>query len=331
MEKSLANSNTLPRIAVVGCGYWGKNLVRNFDALGALSAISDTDDENREALATKYAVPARSFSDLLADETITALAIATPAETHAELVNAALHANKHVFVEKPLALSLSDGKKLCQLAEKQGRALMVGHLLQYHPAFLKFCDIVQEGRLGKLQYLYSNRLNLGKVRREENILWSFAPHDISMILWLVNEEPTKIHAIGANYLHEDIADVTTTHLTFPSGIQAHIYVSWLHPYKEQKLVVIGENGMAVFDDGQDWNRKLLIYPHRIEWIEGVPRPSKADAEPVVIEANEPLKQECAHFLECVQTGKTPRTNGWEGLRVLHVLEAAQKSMMKDKS
>lgn len=330
MEKTtpVTKANNLPRLATVGCGYWGKNLVRNFHALGVLAAISDTNRENAAALAAEYAVPARPFNDLLADATIEALVIATPAETHAKLVGAALRADKHVFVEKPLALTLAEGQELCELAAAQGRTLMVGHLLQYHPAFLAFCDLVGKGRLGKLQYLYSNRLNLGKVRREENILWSFAPHDISMILRLVNEEPVEIQAVGANYLHEHIADVTTTHLTFPSGVEAHIFVSWLHPYKEQKLVVVGEKGMAVFDDGQPWEQKLRVYPHRIEWVEGLPSPSKADAEPIAITADEPLKRECAHFLECVLNGKTPRTDGREGLRVLRVLEAAQNSMNK---
>jgi len=322
----LVKSKNSPRLAVVGCGYWGKNLVRNFHALGVLSAISDTDEENAKALSLEYNVPTRPFDDLLVDETIDALAIATPAETHSTLVSAALHSNKHVFVEKPLALALTEGKQLCQLAEAQEKILMVGHLLQYHPAFLKFYDLVQEGRLGKLQYLYSNRLNLGKVRREENILWSFAPHDISMILRLVNEEPTEIHAAGSNYLHEHIADVTTTHLAFPNGVEAHIFVSWLHPYKEQKLVVVGEEGMAVFDDGQPWKQKLRVYPHQIEWVDGLPCPSRANPESVAVEADEPLKLECTHFLECILNEKTPRTDGWEGLRVLRVLEAAQNSM-----
>jgi UDP-2-acetamido-3-amino-2,3-dideoxy-glucuronate N-acetyltransferase len=175
---------------------------------------------------------------------------------------------------------------------------MVGHLLQYHPGFIKLRQLVRDGELGRLQYLYSNRLNLGKVRREEDILWSFAPHDLSMILSLVGQEPAQVSAQGGYYLHKTIADVTTTHLTFPGGEQAHVFVSWLHPFKEQKLVVIGDRAMAVFDDGQGWSEKLLIFPHRIEWRETVPVPMRAEAVPVSLEEGEPLRLECLHFLDC---------------------------------
>ena len=179
---------------------------------------------------------------------IAAVAIAAPAAHHASLARAALEAGKHVFVEKPLALTLVEAERLCQLAEQRDRCLMVGHLLQYHPAFIALRDLVNRGELGRLQYLYSNRLNLGKVRREEDILWSFAPHDLSMILSLVGQEPTEVSASGAYFLHRTIADVTTTHLAFPGGEQAHVFVSWLHPFKEQKLVAVGDRAMAVFDD-----------------------------------------------------------------------------------
>jgi len=203
---------------------------------------------------------------------------------------------------------------------------MVGHLLQYHPAFLQLRAFVSEGRLGRLQYIYSNRLNLGKVRREENILWSFAPHDLSMILSLVGTPPARVNATGSYYLHKTIADVTTTHLSFPGGESAHVFVSWLHPFKEQKLVVVGDQGMAVFDDGESWDSKLSLYPHRIEWREGMPIPEKADREPVPLAEDEPLKLECAHFLECMETRRTPRTDGAEGLAVLQVLDASERSM-----
>jgi predicted dehydrogenase/acetyltransferase-like isoleucine patch superfamily enzyme len=317
---------TSARVAVLGCGYWGRHLVRNFHGLGALAAVCDPDSATASAMAEKHGVPARSVEAVLADPAIAAVVIAAPAELHAALVRRALEAGKHVFVEKPLALTLTEGEELVRFAEARGRLLMVGHLLQYHPVFERLKQFVREGRLGRLQYIYSNRLNLGKVRREENILWSFAPHDISMILALCGEPPTDVSAVGASYLHEVIADVTTTHLTFASGIRAHLFVSWLHPFKEQKLVVVGEDGMAVFDDGQPWERKLLVYPHRVQWIDGRPEPSKAEAEPVPVEPAEPLARECAHFLDCVATGRRPRTDGEEGLRVLAVLQAAQRSM-----
>jgi UDP-2-acetamido-3-amino-2,3-dideoxy-glucuronate N-acetyltransferase len=180
--------------------------------------------------------------------------------------------------------------------------------------------------LGRINYIYSNRLNLGKIRREENILWSFAPHDISMILSLAGEAPESVSASGGYYLHKNIADVTTTHMTFASGLQAHIFVSWLHPFKEQKLVVVGDQKMAVFDDTQAWEDKLLLYPHRINWQNNMPVPVKADAERVEIEQDEPLKRECLHFLECLSNGHRPITDGEEGLQVLSVLKAAQRSL-----
>ena len=185
---------------------------------------------------------------------------------------------------------------------------------------------MREGRLGRLQYLYSNRLNFGKIRREEDILWSFAPHDLSMILSLVGQEPDSVESVGSYYLHQRIADVTTTHLSFPGGERAHVFVSWLHPFKEQKLVVIGSEAMAVFDDGEPWERKLLLFPHRIKWTDGMPTPHKAEAAAVLLDPSEPLQAECEHFLDCVEIGATPRTDGREGLRVLSVLTRASERL-----
>jgi len=314
------------RVAVVGCGYWGKNLVRSFSQLDALAAVCDPDPVITGAHSKEYGAPARAWAELLEDKSVAGVAIAAPAALHANLTRDALLAGKDVFVEKPLALHSREAEELCNLAESRGRILMVGHLLQYHPAFLKLKEMVNKGELGRLQYIYSNRLNLGKVRREENILWSFAPHDISMILSLAGEQPNSVKAAGAAYLHKVIADVTTTHLSFPSGVQAHVFVSWLHPYKEQKLVVVGDRAMAVFDDGEPWDRKLLTYPHRIDWIDGHPQPSKANSVAVAVESDEPLKLECRHFIECMATRQTPRTDGREGLRVLQVLQTAESSM-----
>ncbi len=314
------------RVAVIGCGYWGRNLVRNFAELGALAAICDPDQEAAGPLSQRYGAPLRDLDPVLRDPAIAAVAIAAPAVHHAALAQAAIAAGKHVFVEKPLALTVAEAERLCALAERRDRRLMVGHLLQYHPAFTALRDLVREGALGRLQYLYSNRLNLGKVRREEDILWSFAPHDLSMILSLVGEEPSAVTASGGSFLHKAIADVTTTHLVFPGGEQAHVFVSWLHPFKEQKLVVIGDRAMAVFDDGQKWSDKLLIYPHRIEWRESLPVPMRAEASPVHLTEGEPLRLECRHFLDCVATGARPRTDGEEGLRVLRILARASEAL-----
>jgi len=243
-----------PAVAVIGGGYWGKNLVRNFYNLNSLKLVSDKNEALLSSLEDQYdgLDTCLALTDVLSRADIGGVAIATPAETHFNLARECLLAGKHVFVEKPLVLREDHGQELIDLAQKRDLVLMVGHLLQYHPVFIRLKELAQAGDLGRINYLYSNRLNLGKIRREENILWSFAPHDISMILSLAGEEPESLITTGGNYLHKQIADVTTTHMVFPSGLQAHIFVSWLHPFKEQKLVVVGEKKMAVFDDTQPW-------------------------------------------------------------------------------
>ena len=318
-------------VAVVGCGYWGKNLVRNFHQLGALACVCDVQEDAADKIAAAHDVSSRSFDDILADNAIQGIVITTPAKTHAGIAKAALQAGKNIFVEKPLALQVADAEELCRLADDAGVVLMVGHLLQYHPAFDKLKEICQSGTLGRIQYVYSNRLNLGKFRTEENILWSFAPHDISMILGLLGDDVETVFATGHSYLNHDVPDVTTTHIQFPDSRAAHVFVSWLHPFKEQRLVVVGEQGMAVFDDLLGWDEKISIYPHRVDWNGGVPVPSRADRETVPLAEAEPLRLECRHFLECLAKGETPRTDGREGLRVLRVLDAAQRSIETGKN
>jgi UDP-2-acetamido-3-amino-2,3-dideoxy-glucuronate N-acetyltransferase len=317
----------MTRVACIGAGYWGRNLVRNFHELGALATVCDASPAALNELAQKFPDGryTSSVRDVLADASVSAVAIATPAETHGHLVRQALEAGKDVFVEKPLCVTLDEGRELVAFAERAGRVLMVGHLLWYHPVVLRLRELVESGELGRIQYIYSTRLNLGRIRREENILWSFAPHDVSVILGLVGEMPDGIQAQGGNYLHPKIADVTVTLLTFPSGVRAHIFVSWLHPYKEQKLVVVGDRKMAVFDDVQP-ERKLTLYPHAIDWRNHVPVPTRADAQVIPVETGEPLRAECEHFLECVASRRAPRTDGTEGLRVLTVLQQCQTAL-----
>ncbi len=318
-------------VAVIGSGYWGKNLVRNYNDLGALRAICDKNIRILNEFKQKYpdVDTYMALSQVLKRDDIKAIVIATPAETHFALARESLLSGKHVYVEKPLVLDEKDAGELITLANEKKKILMVGHLLQYHPVFVKLKSLAAKGELGRINYIYSHRLNLGKIRREENILWSFAPHDISMILSLAKEEPESVFATGGNYLHKKIADVTTTHMEFPSGLKAHIFVSWLHPFKEQKLVVVGDKKMAVFDDTKPWNEKLLLYPHDITWEDNVPVPEKAEPETFDMEKAEPLKMECMHFLNCVATNKKPHTDGEEGLKVLKILNAGQKSLDRD--
>jgi UDP-2-acetamido-3-amino-2,3-dideoxy-glucuronate N-acetyltransferase len=318
-------------VVVIGCGAWGRNHVRTFAELGALRGVSDAEMSRAEEFGALYGVPAMSVSDALGDEAVRAVVIATSAETHAGIAHDALRAGKDVFVEKPLALDPAGARVLCELADSTGRVLMVGHLLRYHPAFVALHGLVADGALGRLQYVYSNRLNLGRFRREENILWSFAPHDISMILALVGAMPDAVSATAATYLHKTIADVTTTHLSFPGGQRAHVFVSWLHPFKEQKLVVVGDRAMAVLDDSAPWPTKLVLFEHRVDWPGGVPTAIRAEGRPVEVAPDEPLRLECEHFLDRIASRERPLTDGWEGLRVLEVLDRAQRSLDEERT
>lgn len=316
------------KIAVVGSGYWGKNLVRNFNELGTLKIICDKNEELLENFKEQYPglETCIAFHDVLGRKDIDGIVIATPAETHYSLAREALLSQKHVYVEKPLVLDERQAEELIELSCSRGLILMVGHLLQYHPVFIYLKNMVAKGEFGRINYIYSHRLNLGKIRREENILWSFAPHDISMILGIAGEEPESVLATGGNYLHNKIADVTTTHMAFPSGLRAHIFVSWLHPFKEQKLVLVGEKKMAVFDDTRPWEDKLWLYSHSIEWQNNVPVPNREKPEKPIIEQKEPLKEACRQFLSSIANGEPPITDGREGLQVLRVLKRSQISL-----
>lgn len=315
-----------PQVAVVGAGYWGKNLVRNFHNLGALAAVCDTRPEALKQVSEKYKVHVTAhYDELLNDQSIDAVVIALPAVMHYESAKKALLAGKDVYVEKPLALHVPEARELVDLAREHHRILMVGHILEYHPAILELKRLITSGELGKIQYIYSNRLNLGKLRTEENILWSFAPHDISAILFLLGEMPLELSTHGGSYLNAGIVDTTLTSAVFRSGVRAHIFVSWLHPVKEQKLTIVADKQMAVFDDVEP-ERKLVLYPHRINWVDRIPVAQKEEARVVEIPRSEPLENECRHFLESVSTRKAPRTDGESALKVLQVLEACELSL-----
>ena len=314
-----------PGVAVVGCGYWGKNLVRNFRAIGNLEIVCDASSDGRSraaGLAPGVEITA-DFEDVLTGP-VPCVVIATPAPTHFELARRALEAGKDVLVEKPLALRYEEGAELVERATGDDRILMVGHVLEYHPAIVRLGELVDEDELGDIHYVYSNRLNLGKIRREENILWSFAPHDIAVMLNLVGELPFQVSATGGSYVQPNIPDTTVTHLLFDDGVRGHIYVSWLHPFKEQRLVVIGSRRMAAFDDV---SKELVLYDQRVEVGEDGPVPIKKDqGQPVDYPDDEPLREECLAFLRAVETRKAPLTDAQSGLDVLKVLQAAQRSL-----
>lgn len=314
-------------VAVIGCGYWGKNIVRNFAEIGALHTICDTDIDSLNELKSRYAGVKieTDFTRVLQNKDISGVVIATPAVLHYRMAKQALQAGKDTFVEKPLALRIGEGKELVDIAEAQEKILMVGHLMEYHPAVVKLKEIMDKGELGKTQYIYSRRANLGKIRTEENILWSFAPHDISVILYLLGAEmPESVTTSGGNYLNPNVADITMTMMSFTNGVKAHIFVSWLNPYKEHRLVIVGSKKMAEFNDVS--KDKLVIFNHEIEWVDRHPVPHPGEPEIVPISNDEPLRLECQEFVDSILTRKKPKTDGRKGLQVLEILSHCQRSL-----
>jgi predicted dehydrogenase len=314
-------------IAVLGCGYWGQNLVRNFHQLGALKVVCDPAESAR--LKVGAIAPGvetlDSYEAAFARHDIDAVVLATPAETHYPLTMLALAAGKDVFVEKPLALNYSEGYAMRAEAERVGRILMVGHLLDYHPAVLTLRRLVADRVLGQVSYVYSNRLNFGRIRTLEDALWSFAPHDIAVILRLIGELPIEVTCSGGSYITPNLADVTISCLHFRTGVRAHIFVSWLNPFKEQKLVVVGDRKMAVFNDLLNTD-KLVLYDQRVDMNNRQPVLQKGEMQVIEVAADEPLRKECEHFSECVRTRMRPLSDAASGIAVLKVLEACQISL-----
>ena len=317
----MADKGSKVGVAVIGCGHWGKNLVRNFSELGALVAVVDPRQNIAEKFAKDYGVKALSLDEVLASDAISAVVIAVPAELHAKIALDAIAAGKDIYVEKPVALTMEDASAIADAASAADRVLMVGHLLQYHPAFEALLSAVRGGELGKIQYAYSNRVSTGIFRTEENALWSLAPHDFSLMLALFDEAPDHVEGTGAGWVTPGIEDEYRVNMTFPSGGRAHIFASWLHPFKEQRLVVVGENAMAVFEDTHpDKAQKLRLYRHGIDRSSGRPVPVKAEAEILPYDmAAEPLTQECQHFLDCCASRANPRTDAKEALAVLQAM------------
>lgn len=316
-----------PRVAVIGCGAWGRNIVRCFAQLGALEAVVDNNAETIESLVALFGCRALSAQEAIEDPAIDALVIATPPSGHKDLALAAIARGKHVFIEKPVTLDFAEAVAIIEAARAEKRTMMTGHILQFHPGYRKLKELVHDGILGRVQRINANRLNLGAVRREEDALWCLAPHDVSMTLGLVGAAPAHIDAHGEGHLRDDIADAVTMRLGFASGEKALIHVSWLHPYKEHRLSVIGSAGMAVFDDTLPWDRKLQLYPHQVSLAGASPQVVRAEPVAVEIEQNEPLLAECAHFLDCIRDGSEPITGPTEALAVMEVLERAKQSMM----
>lgn len=323
-------TQTTPRIALIGCGYWGKNHARNLNALGVLAMVCDPSEAGR-TLAAELAPEAEIVaapSSVFARDDIDGVVIATPAETHCDLAQQAFAAGKHVLVEKPMALTHADALRMDNAAKAHKRILMVGHLLEFHPAITKIKEFIANGSMGKIQYIYSNRLNFGKIRTEENALWSFAPHDIALILRLIGSVPFEVNCTGGNYITPNLADVSISNLHFVNGVRAHIFVNWLNPFKEQKLVVIGDKKMAVFND-TDPHEKLVVYDQHVDFDGRTPILEKADREVIQLPAAEPLRTQCEAFLTAITSGEPPLTDAQSGIQVLRVLQACQISLQSN--
>jgi predicted dehydrogenase len=320
------------RIGVVGLGYWGPNLARNFAAIPGceLAWCCDPWPPARERAAARFpeARLTDELAELLADPSLDAIVVATPVPSHAGLAVSVLESGKHCFVEKPLAQSVAEAERAVAVAAANGRVLMVGHLLEYHPGVQRLKDLADSGELGEIYYIYGNRLNLGKLRADENALWSLGAHDVSVVLHLVGEEPSDVVAHGESYVREGIEDVVFCFLRFPSGLSAHLHLSWLDPHKERRFTVVGSRRMATFDD-MALEGKLTVYDKGFDedargYGEYITR--SGDIFSPRIPNVEPLRIECEHFVQCVRRGQTPRSDGASGLRVVRVLEDLQRSL-----
>lgn len=318
----------MKNIAVIGCGRWGQNLVRNFAELGALATVCDIDKDLVGEIWVWYlgdnVAGHTDYHKVLEDATIAGVVVATPSDTHYGIAKEALLAGKDVFVEKPMSLTMEEGAELVKIAMDNGRILLVGHLLEYHPAVVKLKDVVDNGLLGRINYISSTRLDFGTVQKGSDILWTFAPHDIDTILLLVGHMPVSASTHGGDYIQDGVADVAFTTLDFVGGLKALLFLSWLYPHKERKLVVIGDRGMAVFDDvGKD---KLTIYRQAVEWKHGSPVLNPAEGEVVEVDMVEPLRLECEDFVKCIETRQQPQVSLSRALQALELLVACQKSM-----
>lgn len=324
---SAASTSANQRIVVAGCGYWGKNLVRNFHALGALAGVIEPSPAGRELAQTLApGIPVYgSLEAALSAGGFSGIAIATPAVTHFETAARAFVAGLDVFVEKPIALKIEDAVQLVATADRLGRILQVGHILEYHPALPVLSEWISRGRFGNLRRLQAHRTNWGMIRTEEDAIWSVAPHDIAVMLRLVGRMPEIVAAHGSHILGTPRADAVVARLMFADGVEGHILSSWYHPVKEQRIMVVGDRGMALFDDLSP-DRKLCFYNEYVRWNGENPELVRSEPEVSVLAAEEPLRRECQAFLDAMYSRRSPLADGRSGLRVLCVLDACRRSM-----
>lgn len=318
-ENDMASTET-PRIAVIGCGYWGSNHARTLGKLGALHGVADRHPERAEELAKATGSRALDPEALLAADEIDGVVLALPPEHHAEMALKVIAAGKHLLVEKPIALEVADGEAIVKAAEASGLVAMTGHVLRFHPAFERMMDLIADGTLGHVHYIHSHRVGLGKFHPENDALWDIAPHDLSLIMAITGEEPSRVSGEGTAVL-DHLSDFAHLHLTFPSGLRSHVFTARLNPYRERRLSVIGDKAMAVFDDVAPWSEKLVLYRHKVWQEDGRWEFTTAEPEYVPVTEDMPLTKELQHFLDCIRTGEPPRTPVAEGLAVMRILAA----------
>ena len=333
-------SNAIVRVGQVGLGYWGPNLLRNMTALpdAQVVAVADLDRRRLAEEAGRSLWTTVDYRELLDSPAIDAVVISTPAALHARMAGEALEAGKHVLVEKPLAMTVEEGARLVELADRRGLVLMVGHTFLYNAAVRRLKTYLQDGDLGEVFYIYAQRLNLGRVRHDVNALWNFAPHDVSIILYLLEQEPVEVSARGFAYLQPDIQDVVFMTLVFPGNISAHVHISWLDPHKVRKMTIVGSRKMALYDDVST-DARIVLYDRGVDRVPTADSPRdftsfaefqlrlrSGDVTIPALEFPEPLQLECQHFVDCIRHGRPPLTDGRHGLDVVRVLAAAQQSI-----
>ena len=309
-----------PRIAVLGCGYWGSNHIRTLKSLGALYAVSDANLARAEGFASEQECLAIAPDELITRTEVDAIVMALPPQFHAECAIKAVENGKDVLVEKPIALTVADAERAVSAAEANKRIFMVGHVLRFHPAFERLKELIDSGELGEVKYIHSHRLGLGKFHTENDALWDLAPHDLSMILAITGAEPLEIRGEGAALL-DHLSDFAHLHMRFPNGLRSHLFTSRLNPYRERRLTVVGTRAMAVFDDVEPWERKLAVYRHAVWQDSGQWAFTQNEPSYVPVDEGMPLTRELQHFLQCIETREAPRTGGEEAVRVLKILTA----------
>lgn len=323
------SSNIKKNICVIGAGKWGQNHIRTLDSMDCLYGVVDNNISAINNIKTTYP-DVKTFDNILdaMNNEVDGFVIATPAPTHFKLAKDLIENKYNLLIEKPMTLNSEDAKKLVDMSSKYGTKLMVGHILLFHPAIIKIKELIDQNKIGKLQYIYSNRLNLGKVRTQENVFWSFAPHDISILQYLVKSYPIEVKSHGSSFLQPGIHDTTMTHLSYNDNIKAHIYLSWLHPFKEHRIVVIGSDGMLSFEDSSQ-SKEIIFYDKKVTFNDNIPIEKNGAEEIIFYDEKQPLKEELKYFISSFDNKNMNKSDASNGFDVIKILEQATNSLKSE--